>query len=137
MRLNIAALLEQLASMRDALGTVQTTTSAQQQQQQQTPQRSHAEESTSAAVRRRAKVVANLPYNITKEFLLALLPTGNTLSELSIMIQEEVARRLCDPTPGRPDYRAMSVITHYYAEPVYRFMCGTRLTSCSRSSLSL
>eukprot|EP00775_Hariotina_reticulata_P010380 gene10380-10538_t len=67
------------------------------------------------------EVVANLPYNITKDFLLALLPQGALVSELNIMIQEEVAQRLVDPTPGRPDYRAMSVITHYYSKPVYRF----------------
>jgi hypothetical protein len=36
-------------------------------------------------------------------------------------LQEEVAQRLCDATPGRPDYRAMSIITHFYSKPVYRF----------------
>ncbi|KAF8073058.1 celI [Scenedesmus sp. PABB004] len=67
------------------------------------------------------KVVANLPYNITKDFLLALLPQGSTVGELSVMIQQEVAERLCDATPGRPDYRAMSVLTHFYSRPLYRF----------------
>ncbi|KAI8477068.1 MAG: S-adenosyl-L-methionine-dependent methyltransferase [Monoraphidium minutum] len=66
------------------------------------------------------KVVANLPYNITKEFLKATLPLGGSVSELSIMIQHEVAQRLVDPTPGRPDYRAMSVYTHFYSSPKYR-----------------
>jgi 16S rRNA A1518/A1519 N6-dimethyltransferase RsmA/KsgA/DIM1 with predicted DNA glycosylase/AP lyase activity len=66
------------------------------------------------------KVVANLPYNITKEFLRAALPLGGIVSELSIMVQHEVAERLVDPTPGRPDYRAMSVYTHYYSRPRYR-----------------
>lgn len=46
------------------------------------------------------KVVANLPYNITKEFLKAMLPMGDHVSELSIMIQEEVARRLVNKKPG-------------------------------------
>lgn len=66
------------------------------------------------------KVVANLPYNITKDFLKATLPLGGTVAELSIMIQHEVAERLVDPTPGRPDYRAMSIYTHYYSSPKYR-----------------
>lgn len=66
------------------------------------------------------KVVANLPYNITKDFLKATLPLGGDVSELSIMIQHEVAERLVDPTPGRPDYRAMSIYTHYYSMPKYR-----------------
>jgi 16S rRNA (adenine1518-N6/adenine1519-N6)-dimethyltransferase len=66
------------------------------------------------------KVVANLPYNITKDFLKATLPLGGVVSELSIMIQHEVAERLVDPTPSRPDYRAMSIYTHYYSSPKYR-----------------
>lgn len=37
------------------------------------------------------------------------------------VLQEEVAQRLVDATPGRPDYRAMNIITHYYSKPVYRF----------------
>ncbi len=32
-------------------------------------------------------MVANLPYNITKEFLKIMLPMGDLVSELSIMIQ--------------------------------------------------
>ena len=35
----------------------------------------------------KVKVVANLPYNITKEFLKMMLPKGDMVSELSIMIQ--------------------------------------------------
>lgn len=77
---------------------------------------------TATTQRPRVKVVANLPYNITKEFLLALLPRGDVVSELSIMIQEEVAQRLVDATPSRPDYRAMSVLTHFYSRPRYRFL---------------
>jgi 16S rRNA A1518/A1519 N6-dimethyltransferase RsmA/KsgA/DIM1 with predicted DNA glycosylase/AP lyase activity len=40
----------------------------------------------------------------------------------AVGLQEEVAQRLVDATPGRPDYRAMNIITHYYSKPVYRFM---------------
>ena len=35
----------------------------------------------------KVKVVANLPYNITKEFLKAMLPMGTCVSDLHIMIQ--------------------------------------------------
>ena len=35
----------------------------------------------------KVKVVANLPYNITKEFLKLMLPKGDLVSELNIMIQ--------------------------------------------------
>lgn len=37
--------------------------------------------------RQKVKVVANLPYNITKDFLVALFPKGDLIAELSIMIQ--------------------------------------------------
>jgi 16S rRNA A1518/A1519 N6-dimethyltransferase RsmA/KsgA/DIM1 with predicted DNA glycosylase/AP lyase activity len=106
---------------------------AEQQQQHQVPGSPAPPVPPAAGLRqpnRRVKVVANLPYNITKDFLLALLPQGSLISELSIMIQEEVAQRLVDPTPSRADYRAMSVITHYYSKPVYRFRyCQLILTS--------
>jgi len=107
----------------------------QEQQQQQQPEASTsgrgAADAAPAAWRQRGaggaqrgslKVVANLPYNITKEFLKATLPLGGVVSELSIMIQHEVAERLVDPTPGRPDYRSMSIFTHFYSSPKYR--CG-------------
>jgi 16S rRNA A1518/A1519 N6-dimethyltransferase RsmA/KsgA/DIM1 with predicted DNA glycosylase/AP lyase activity len=40
--------------------------------------------------RRKVKVVANLPYNITKDFLVAMFPKGDLIAELSIMIQVRV-----------------------------------------------
>ena len=40
----------------------------------------------------KVKVVANLPYNITKEFLKAMLPMGAHVSDLHIMIQVGVQR---------------------------------------------
>jgi len=43
---------------------------------------------------RRAKVVANIPYNITTDTLKRLLPMGDTFEDLVFMFQEEVARRL-------------------------------------------
>jgi len=43
---------------------------------------------------KRAKVVANIPYNITTDILKRLLPMGDTFEDLVFMFQEEVARRL-------------------------------------------
>jgi 16S rRNA A1518/A1519 N6-dimethyltransferase RsmA/KsgA/DIM1 with predicted DNA glycosylase/AP lyase activity len=48
---------------------------------------SSSSSSGSGERRRKVKVVANLPYNITKDFLRALLPRGQHISALSIMIQ--------------------------------------------------
>ncbi|GAX84853.1 hypothetical protein CEUSTIGMA_g12274.t1 [Chlamydomonas eustigma] len=70
----------------------------------------------------KVRVVANLPYNITKEFLKLMLPKGHLVSELNIMIQEEVAWRLVNKTPGRPDYRAMNLRVQFYSKPKYRFL---------------
>lgn len=70
----------------------------------------------------RVKVVANLPYNITKEFLKSMLPKGAYVTELNIMIQEEVARRLLNKKPGASDYRAMNIFVHYFSKPKYRFL---------------
>lgn len=43
---------------------------------------------------------------------------------MPVCLQEEVAQRLVDATPGRSNYRAMSVFTHFYSKPVYRFRCA-------------
>ncbi|KAF5832477.1 S-adenosyl-L-methionine-dependent methyltransferase [Dunaliella salina] len=69
----------------------------------------------------KVKVVANLPYNITKEFLKKMLPLGDHVSELSIMIQQEAAVRLVDSKPGSNDFRAMNVFVSLYSNPLYRF----------------
>ena len=67
--------------------------------------------------RPQVKVVANLPYNITKELLVLLLPLGDVVSELHIMIQHEVAERLTQRTPGTPDWRSMNVRTLFFCRP--------------------
>ena len=67
----------------------------------------------------RAKVVANIPYNITTDILKTLLPMGDTFSNMVFMFQEEVAQRLIRDDAGSSDYRPMSVRVHYYSEPYY------------------
>ena len=67
----------------------------------------------------RAKVVANIPYNITTDILKTLLPMGDTFSNMVFMFQEEVAQRLIRDEAGAGDYRPMSVRVHYYSEPYY------------------
>ena len=68
---------------------------------------------------RRAKVVANIPYNITTDILKVLLPMGDTFENMVFMFQEEVARRLIRDDAGGSDYRPMSVRVRYYSEPYY------------------
>ncbi len=58
-------------------------------------------------------VCANLPYNITTPVLTALLECGRFRS-ITVMIQREVARRIC-AAPGTADYGAFSLFCQYHA----------------------
>ena len=58
-------------------------------------------------------VCANLPYNITTPVLTRLLECGRFRS-ITVMIQREVARRIC-AAPGTPDCGAFSLFCQYYA----------------------
>ena len=49
------------------------------------------------------KVVANLPYYITTNIIFALIENNFNVSSLTLMVQKEVAERLCS-TPGTKDY---------------------------------
>ena len=59
-------------------------------------------------------VCANLPYNITTPVITAFLEAG-CFSAVTVMIQREVARRIC-AAPGTSDYGAFSLFCQYYAE---------------------
>lgn len=59
-------------------------------------------------------VCANLPYNITTPVLTLLLESG-LFSGITVMIQKEVAQRIC-AGPGNKDYGAFSVLCQYYAQ---------------------
>ncbi len=61
----------------------------------------------------KALVCANLPYNITTPVLTLLLESG-LFSAVTVMIQKEVAQRIC-AGPGSKDYGAFSVLCQYYA----------------------
>ncbi|MGI3785261.1 MAG: ribosomal RNA small subunit methyltransferase A, partial [Janthinobacterium lividum] len=59
-------------------------------------------------------VVANLPYNVAVPVLLHLLATFEEWSRGLVMVQAEVARRICAP-PGSKIYGVPSVKTAWYA----------------------
>ena len=59
-------------------------------------------------------VCANLPYNITTPVLTALLESQQ-FSTITVMIQREVARRIC-AQPGTSDYGAFSLYCQYHAQ---------------------
>ena len=65
------------------------------------------------------KVVANLPYYITTPVLAALLES-RAFEAVTVMVQKEVAQRICAPA-GKGDYGAFSVFCQYYAVPELLF----------------
>ena len=62
---------------------------------------------------------ANLPYNITTPVLTALIEAG-CFASITVMIQREVARRIC-ARPGTGDYGAFSVFCQYHTDPELLF----------------
>ena len=58
---------------------------------------------------------ANLPYYITSPVLTALLE-AKCFETVSVMVQKEVAQRIC-AAAGTPEYGAFSVFCQYYAQP--------------------
>ena len=62
----------------------------------------------------RPAVCANLPYNVTSPLLTALLEAG-CFETITVMIQREVARRLC-AGPGSADYGAFGLFVQWHCE---------------------
>ena len=65
---------------------------------------------------------ANLPYNITTPVITALIE-ANRFSCIAVMIQREVALRIC-AAPGTADYGAFSVYCQYHTIPELLFDVG-------------
>lgn len=64
-------------------------------------------------------VCANLPYNITGPVVSKLLEC-KCFDSITIMIQREVARRIC-ANPGTAEYGAFTVFVNWYARPELLF----------------
>lgn len=62
---------------------------------------------------------ANLPYNITTPAITALIE-ASCFASITVMIQREVAQRIC-ARPGSRDYGAFSVYCQYYTAPELLF----------------
>jgi 16S rRNA (adenine1518-N6/adenine1519-N6)-dimethyltransferase len=67
----------------------------------------------------RPVVCANLPYNITTPVLTALID-ARLFADITVMVQREVARRIC-AAAGSPDYGAFSVYAQYHTAPEILF----------------
>lgn len=69
---------------------------------------------------KKIKVVANLPYHLTTPILTMLIPRYDLISSLTVMMQEEVAKRIT-AQPGNKDYGSISIFLQYYSSPHYAF----------------
>lgn len=61
-------------------------------------------------------VAANLPYYITTPIIAKLLESELPLKNVVVMVQKEVAERICAQA-GTKEYGAISVMCRYYSEP--------------------
>ena len=68
-----------------------------------------------ASAEGKVSVCANLPYYITSPILMKLLECGLPFDYITVMIQKEVADRLCSPAGGK-DYGAITAVLSYYGE---------------------
>lgn len=68
----------------------------------------------------KAKVIANLPYHLTTPILVQLVPLRHLFSSLTVMVQEEVARRFTAKA-GEADYGSFSIFLNFYTHPSYQF----------------
>lgn len=62
------------------------------------------------------KVVANLPYYITTPIIFKFLESSTKLESLTIMVQKEVAERVCSSVGGK-EYGILTVMTNFYGSP--------------------
>ncbi len=66
------------------------------------------------------KVIGNLPYHITSPILFYLIDRHRAIERAVLMMQKEVARRIC-AQPGNKEYGILSVISQTYARVEYLF----------------
>lgn len=64
------------------------------------------------------KIVANLPYNITSIFLRQFLSLEHKPKSMVLMLQKEVAERICQ---GSPDMSLLSLSVQLYGQPKILF----------------
>ena len=69
---------------------------------------------------KKGKVIANLPYHLTTPIIANLIPLREVFSSLTVMVQEEVARRFT-ATPGTKEYSSFTVFLEFYTKPKYAF----------------
>ena len=69
------------------------------------------------------KLVANLPYNIATAVILRLVETPRHYASITVMVQKEVAERIC-ADKGTRDYAGLSVLTGVNFKTAAGFLVG-------------
>ena len=64
------------------------------------------------------RIIGNLPYYITTPILLGILEKNVPAESITVMVQKEVAERIC-ASPGGKDYGVLSISLQYYADCSY------------------
>ena len=76
----------------------------------------HSLDEIEANFEKEYKVVANLPYYITTPIIFRFLEETKKCKSLTIMVQKEVAERVCAKEGGK-DYGILTVMANFYGSP--------------------
>lgn len=68
----------------------------------------------------KAKLIANLPYHLTTPILSRFVTMHALFSSITVMVQEEVARRFT-AMPDTSEYGSITVFLNFYSTPHYAF----------------
>lgn len=68
----------------------------------------------------KVKMIANLPYHLTTPILAKFAVQDDLFSSLTVMVQEEVGRRIVSH-PNTPEYSSFTVFLQFYTDPIYSF----------------
>ena len=64
------------------------------------------------------RIVGNLPYNISTPLLFHLYEQSDVIQDMHVMLQHEVAARICAPVDSSA-YGRLSVMSQYYCAPTW------------------
>lgn len=69
---------------------------------------------------KKAKVIANLPYHITTPILTYLVPKSDLISDIVVMVQDEVGRRFTAEV-NTTEYGSITIFLNFWSTPHYAF----------------
>lgn len=67
-----------------------------------------------------AKIVGNIPYNITSPLLFKIFELGSRVSSVVFLVQREIAQRIC-ALPNTKEYGILTVLANFYGNAQITF----------------